>query len=516
MIKQNTHIIKIAIIHLALLAGIGTFYYMSKISEVKNFRNGIEVEERGIVKLQRTYLQLNLAVANKELYYLRQQKAFKDMLKGEKRENEVIYNFRILMKSNPEYDQLRYLDEEGQEIIRVDNTKFGPIVIAGAKLQNKKDRYYFYEAMEMSKDAVYQSPLDLNKENGQVEYPYKPTIRFAIKVFNQEEEKGIIVINYNAEKMLEDFREIAQKRGYNNYLINAEGYYLTGAREKNWAFVFDKQIESARYQEAYPEVWDKLKEISKDTEYIQYYDINALQTIIWVDVGKDGQHDEKDWYIISSVPKSAKAYASSEKAWRIILKRQLPFTPLYLLSIVLSITVIIIMDKRKKYNRSLKEMAEVDFLTGVLNRQAGSKVIKANFNYAIRKEQDFSVCFVDLDNLKLVNDLYGHDEGDAYIIKVVKFVESQYRASDMLVRVGGDEFLLGTYCNRDIVEKKWLKVVEKMEEYNKWSGKPYKVACSHGVASIEESHAKTLTDLIELADQRMYVEKRRKKQKADL
>ena len=83
------------------------------------------------------------------------------------------------------YDQVRLLDENGMEIIRVNFNSGRPLVISREELQNKKDRYYFDDTFKLNRGEVFVSPLDLNIEQGEIEQPLKPMIRFATPVFDR-------------------------------------------------------------------------------------------------------------------------------------------------------------------------------------------------------------------------------------------------------------------------------------------------------------------------------------------
>lgn len=86
---------------------------------------------------------------------------------------------RAVVEETQIYDQLRFIDPQGMEQVRVDLRDDGGVVIADEDLQDKSGRYFFQEAMRLPKGSIYMSPLDLNIEHGQVERPYKPMLRLA-------------------------------------------------------------------------------------------------------------------------------------------------------------------------------------------------------------------------------------------------------------------------------------------------------------------------------------------------
>jgi len=133
--------------------------------------------------------------------------------------------FLSLAESHPDFDQLRYIDETGQEIVRV-NVDDGIISLAPQdELQQKMDRYYFHETMRLNPGDAYVSTLDLNEELGAVEVPHLPTIRFAAPVFDlvDKSRRGIVVVNLNATSLLHG---VSEAHVGESYLVDQDGNYL--------------------------------------------------------------------------------------------------------------------------------------------------------------------------------------------------------------------------------------------------------------------------------------------------
>ncbi len=156
-------------------------------------------------------------------------------------------DFLEFIKQNSAYYQLRYVDENGNEVIKVEfDGKDKYQAISGSNLQDKSWRYYFDQAMSLNEGEIYISPLDLNIENGEIENRgtkdnpvYVPVIRYATPVADsQGNKKGIIITNIYADYFLEDIRRF-QREGEAVFLVNAEGSYLAHPdRKKEFAFMF--------------------------------------------------------------------------------------------------------------------------------------------------------------------------------------------------------------------------------------------------------------------------------------
>ncbi len=123
----------------------------------------------------------------------------------------AIRRARFISQAKPEYDQVRYLDESGQEIIRVNQ---GGDVVPTARLQNKAARGYFVQTNGLAPDDLYLSDFDLNIENGQLETPLKPALRFAVPVFDAAgRRRGIYIINCLGAGIIDSLQHAASTPG---------------------------------------------------------------------------------------------------------------------------------------------------------------------------------------------------------------------------------------------------------------------------------------------------------------
>ncbi|MBI3634689.1 MAG: HAMP domain-containing protein [Candidatus Rokubacteria bacterium] len=130
-------------------------------------------------------------------------------------------------RSRPVYDQVRFLDREGRELVRIGRGASGPVVAPARRLQSKRDRYYFAEAMATPVGRVYVSPMDLNIEHGAVERPLKPVVRFAVAVAHHDgTPRGMVVLNLLAAQVLEE--ALGASTGTLT-LASSKGYYLARA-----------------------------------------------------------------------------------------------------------------------------------------------------------------------------------------------------------------------------------------------------------------------------------------------
>ena len=152
------------------------------------------------------------------------------------------------------YKQIRFIDKHGLEKIRVDYNGIKASIIHSETHQKKSDRYYFIKSKNLARGELYISPLDLNIENGEIETPHVPTIRFAMPVFNKNNVmQGIIVLNYGANNMLEHFDEMLAGTFGHIALLNSKSYWLRSHKKhREWAFMFNKDI---RFNQKHPDEW---------------------------------------------------------------------------------------------------------------------------------------------------------------------------------------------------------------------------------------------------------------------
>jgi diguanylate cyclase (GGDEF)-like protein/PAS domain S-box-containing protein len=159
------------------------------------------------------------------------------------------------------YDQIRLLDLNGQEIMRINLTATGASIVPRDQLQQKVKRYYFNEAMSLHPGQIYLSPLDLNVENNQIEQPIKPMLRIALTVTDNNNNKiGLIVLNYLAADLMREIEAYSQLADSKNLLLNHQGYYLHGvARDREWLFMYPQKNQSRGiFSSDYAEVWQHI------------------------------------------------------------------------------------------------------------------------------------------------------------------------------------------------------------------------------------------------------------------
>ena len=179
-----------------------------------------------------------------------------------------------------------------------------------------------------------------------------------------------------------------------------------------------------------------------------------------------------------------------------------------------SADAIIINDVSAEKNqiKELETFAYIDALTKLHNRFFGM----LSLNNWLTEKKRFALIFADLDNLKFINDQYGHNEGDRYILCAADFLRSI--SDDAIVcRIGGDEFmLLVPEISYEEAFARMTDVSQKLQEAGRLQNEEYQFDVSFGIAAIDDKNKSNSSTILSLADEKMYEQKRTKKKNRQL
>ena len=165
-------------------------------------------------------------------------------------------------------------------------------------------------------------------------------------------------------------------------------------------------------------------------------------------------------------------------------------------------------------NNKLDEIANKDELTGLYNRRGFLAQVEKLLTDPENKDKVAVVCYADMDNLKMINDKYGHDDGDFALKTTAAILRESFRGADIVGRIGGDEFvvmaLVGTECDIAGIKERIEHVTKK---HNDTAGKPYPIEMSTGIHKFTCSPEIEIIAELEIADGLLYQEKQAKKAK---
>lgn len=158
---------------------------------------------------------------------------------------------------------------------------------------------------------------------------------------------------------------------------------------------------------------------------------------------------------------------------------------------------------------SFQHLALIDGLTGIYNRRGLEKLAKQQLQFAERQMYELLLFYIDMNNMKEINDQYGHSIGDEALIVTTEILKDSFRKSDIISRIGGDEFVVIAINSKNentlTIKNRINKNIAKQNQYNPHS---YQLSLSIGVAIYDPKiKPSTVQELITRADERMYLEK---------
>jgi two-component system, sensor histidine kinase and response regulator len=226
----------------------------------KTQKNLLENNEATHLAAVNSRLMSELKFVITDILALSRQASLMAMLDGSKAGKKMAnHDFLSLSQAKGYFDQVRFLDLEGWEVVRVDFNKGHPHIVTKAKLQNKSSRYYFKDSLPLAKGEIFISPFDLNVEMGEVERPLKPMIRFVTPVFDlQGNKRGVVILNFFGAHLLEMLQKSAKDFLGPLLLLNSNGYWLQAPdHELEWGFMFAERTETT-FQNSLPKEWQTI------------------------------------------------------------------------------------------------------------------------------------------------------------------------------------------------------------------------------------------------------------------
>lgn len=277
--------------------------------------------------------------------------------------------FINLHRNKPAYDQIRFLDLNGDEKIRVNRRNGKSVLLRNEGLQNKANRYYFSRAENLRIGEIYISPLDLNMEDGKIEYPIKPTIRLITSVYNWDGKKvGFVIINYLAQNLIDRFIAASSLHQRQLFLINQTGklLWMKGVDDLyQWSL-----DEFKNFNEQFPDIWLLAKTSQQGQVSIKegYYTFTSLK-----ETNGKAVNSRPDWILVSLISKSE----LNVVRWNFLSERWKIYIPFLLLSLFISFVYSRIKRKHQhfvelhRYEQRFRQILEGMNLASVIIHQDG-------------------------------------------------------------------------------------------------------------------------------------------------
>ncbi len=253
-----------------LLAGVAVIHYYVV---MKTERIERETSELLNVELGKAAIARDLGNAISDLMFMARHNEPQGLFEnGDSKSRRVLAEqFLVFSAQKRKYDQIRFLDRTGMEVVRLNYNNGDPIIVRDDQLQNKAQRYYFAKTLGLAPGDMYISPFDLNIERGRIEQPLKPMIRFGTPVLDRLGRKnGILLFNYLGERLIGAFRRATANISGHVMLLNSDGYWLSSPRsDDEWGFMYDNNRTLAK---AHLNSWQRIQ--AEDSG--QFYDDEGM------------------------------------------------------------------------------------------------------------------------------------------------------------------------------------------------------------------------------------------------
>lgn len=421
------------------------------------------------------------------------------------------------------YDQLRFIDRGGKEVIRVNNLDDGAVLLDETLLQDKSSSDYVLAARNIKRDTVLVTAIDVNREFGKVETPIKLVMRFLSPVFDQRGERaGTAVVNFKVASILNNLLTLGRTTLSHPIVLGPEGVQPLAEYSSNdsaaLTLVGSKQ---RNFSLEYPEAWRKMQEaasgfledsfggtITYSTVAPSLLDTKGrfLRPVIWAMPLDITESQPRTWYFVSHV------HSSDLEKFLSIAQVRSPETEVLFGAILVLLAWILalrIVGMREAAAR-LRRVSTLDYLTGLINRAEFEKRLHIAVSHAQRFNRPMAVLFLDLDGFKQVNDSMGHAAGDELLKEVATKLRKSLRESDVVARLGGDEFAVILSETRSPADTDTVIgfIKTKLSKPFQLKGSEAQIGASIGSATYPDDAADA-DALLDAADQSMYAEKAR-------
>ena len=267
------------IIFLPLMILVGSITMFVYYKDVKTKRLILEAREVEVLNHQKDIIVGSIMSIMSDLMFLSDHIKLKEMLEGGNvgDKEDLSKDFLSFSIKKELYDQIRFLDEKGREVIRVNFNAGKPYIVPEENLQSKAGRSYFIETLLLKRGEVFASPFDLNLEKGKIEQPIKPMIRFGTPVFdNHGQKRGVLILNYLGRKLIDNLRNAYIGSPGNIMLLNSDGFWLHGPTQQDeWGFMYEER-EDRTFKNDFSEFWRKISEVESG----QFFNSEGVFTFV--------------------------------------------------------------------------------------------------------------------------------------------------------------------------------------------------------------------------------------------
>jgi diguanylate cyclase (GGDEF)-like protein len=471
-------------------------------AQVKEQLTEIELNEETFIKMQgASFLQMfNHSIS--DLSYLVD--TFDPQSDG------MHIEWSAILQSSKKYKKIAYIDTEGRESVRIDYNNETDAAEEPERYEDISEEIYFQRAAKLDEGQIYVSQILMDKSGAQQNL----YTMFCAPIYSPEL-SGVLVLVCNTGLIFDEFGTMTDETNGEIYIINEYGYWTSAEGvyrdidTKYYDIVYDVGILP---KERWKSEKDQ-KHVLGEYGFYTFEEVNFSEGII-ANQSADGQkivmqasHCKLVTLIGNGSPYD---YYIHNTAWskvgKIISERYIYLIIFFLISVLVGVLVV-----RNKINMErMRNTSDFDFMTKAYTRLRGFELLNQYIeNISFYKK--ICLCFIDINGLKEVNDTLGHPYGDELITTVVDTIRNTIREQDIIIRMGGDEFLIVfTRVDKSISEVIWSRIRESFKGVNTMEDRQYIISASHGIVEINEDKKNIdLSDVVTQADDKMYEEKTR-------
>ncbi|NOH81096.1 sensor domain-containing diguanylate cyclase [Vibrio sp. RE86] len=555
MHKRSYKFVIQSLLVLCALAFVPFLYFYSQLAQIEvQTEKHVEQLSRNKLEYAKVELQMSLSKVSTSLRYLSHNNILIKAVKEPSVENlDALEDFWLLIARTQGYfSQLRFLDAEGMEIVRVNSGQAFVEIVDRNRLQDKGDRDYFAYAKDLKDAQMGTFGIDLELENGEIVHPLVPAYRIIYPIVLDGKRHGYFIANLDLPRI---YKGLAYKRNLTNLpnVITQDGYYLMSNDGDNiMGHLVDKHKED-NVANQYPALWRSIQlnesgTVKEDNYWISYTQANLynranlsvvtllmktslndaqafikeeklalyqqaffvsiiliLLTFTFVTWNYTHEKNSLDSKIARAAMNGMSAMVITDRNNRIVqvneeftrvsgfeledvigkqpslfssgkhdqsfyldMWRKLESEGLWegevvnkrrdgsLITEILRIQTIkdkrntiqfyvasfVDISHRKQLEDRLRELSERDPMTSLWNRRKFDKEMQSQAARALRykNNEQTTLALIDIDHFKRINDKYGHDQGDAVIKSVSDSLTKHLRETDLVARIGGEEF----------------------------------------------------------------------------
>ncbi len=414
-------------------------------NNIRNVRLLMADSEKIVVDEQTNKIDEEINSIGNDLDFLYESPSFKKYINGKITKDALEEEWVVFVNTMKKYDKLRYINFNGDEIVRINFNDGHAERVDENFLENKSSRYYVIEALAHNDGEKYITKLDLNTGEDIFGLPNKPLIRAAVPVFDAKKEKrGIIILDYSGEAAFSGIKKTNTNIRHMQF-VNSNGDSLTGVREEKGLAYINEEKNNKSFKKDFPAEWARIK-ATKNGQFFSNKGIFTFRFLNFTNtMNASITHDNlgnTSGFIISQISASGEPFANDINGYLLSLLSVF-YTPLLFLSMILFSIVCTILFAMYEENRAATKMMLIyDKLTGCINRAFGMRIIETEIKRAERYSRHLALILLDIDHFKKVNDTFGHMVGDIVLKSIADITKRNVRKSDSIIRIGGEEFLI--------------------------------------------------------------------------